>query len=91
MTFLACVSLETIKLAESVIFIGANAFDFCKKLKTIYSASTTPPDAVWDTFSEAPKDVVVYVPVGTMKAYSEANGWKYFWDFREMTQIRIHI
>jgi len=82
--FQVCVSLESITIPESVTSIGIYAFDFCRKLKTIYSASLTPPGTGENTFREVPRDAVVYVPAGAIEAYSQAKGWKYFFDFREM-------
>ncbi len=83
-----CSSLASITIPNSVEYIGGGAFA-CKSLRTIYSMSPTPPEACFDSFYSldycTPKDAVVYVPMGSKEAYSQATGWNYFSDFREMT------
>ena len=61
------------------------AFRGCTSLKTVYTEATTPPQAEVNTFGEVPADAVLYVPEGTKEAYSQAQGWNYFTDIREMT------
>jgi len=85
-----CYSLATVTIPSSVKSIGKLAFT-CESLKTIYSMSPTPPEtddsAFFSKFDDygAPKDAIVYVPEGSKEAYSQAKGWNYFSDFREMT------
>lgn len=40
-------------------------------------------------FEYVPKDVVVYVPAGTVETYSAAKGWNYFSDFREISDTGV--
>ena len=54
-------------------------------MKTVYSESTTPPQADRQAFKGIPGDAVLYVPVGTKETYSQARGWDSFTDIREMT------
>jgi len=81
---------KNVIIPDYVTNIGSYAF-LCESLKTIYSLSPTPPSADAEAFfnsynnSGAPKDAVVYVPVGSTVAYSRAREWNYFSDFREMT------
>jgi len=53
-------------------------------LKTIYSQPQTPPEVGGYAFLYVPEDAVVYVPDGSIAAYSAAKEWSRFFDFREM-------
>lgn len=53
------------------------------KLQTLTLESTTPP--VCPNFSnDQYLNVILYVPAGTLSVYQKADGWKYFFDIREV-------
>ena len=86
-----CESLTSVIIPNSVTSIGDMAFYECSSLKTIIALPATPP-TTWPgalTFEGVPQDAIVYVPYGTSEAYSQANEWSYFTDFREMTAFDI--
>ena len=79
-----CYSLDSIVLPPTLKHIGKSAFMNCTSMKKIYSQAHTPPtceDAV--VFIGVEQDTPVYIPVGTMDSYQNANGWKYFSNFIE--------
>ena len=82
--FLNCYSLDSIVLPPTLKHIGKSAFMNCTSMDKIYSLAQTPPtceDAV--VFIGVEQDTPVYIPVGTMDSYQNANGWKYFSNFIE--------
>ena len=53
------------------------------KLQTVTLESSTPP--VCPKFSnDQYLNVILYVPTGTLETYQKADGWKYFFDIREV-------
>jgi len=62
----------------------------CEALKRIISRSATPPAAYVSTFENVPADITVYVPAGSLTAYSEAEGWSYFTRFREGASVVLN-
>ncbi|MDE6197120.1 MAG: leucine-rich repeat domain-containing protein [Muribaculaceae bacterium] len=82
--FVYCQSLTSVTIPSSVNHIKVSAFHGCNKLQTIYNQNPTPQSLGKDVFYEVPRDVVVYIPKGSLDKYTEAKGWNYFTDFREM-------
>lgn len=89
--FRSCVKLEKVTLPAALMTIGCSAFDYCPKLREITCMAPVPPecineDAVLDfapVFTGFPRDIPIYVPMGSGKLYSEAPGWDYFTNFIE--------
>ena len=90
-TFSFCDNLTSVSIPASVTKIGQYAFSNDVNLKTIYDKNPTPQTIEKDAFSDVPKDVVVYIPKGSLNKYSEAEGWNYFTDFREMGTLDIAL
>ena len=63
-------------ISASVVSIGDRAFEFCDNLNTIYSKSIYPPNVGDNTFYYVPRDVNLFVPIGSVEAYKEAEVWK---------------
>lgn len=56
---------------------------YLTKLQTLTLESATPP--VCPKFSNNQYlNMILYVPAGTLEAYQNADGWKYFFDIREV-------
>jgi len=72
-TFYGCSSLTNITIPNSVTTIGSSAFDECSKLKEIYCTPTNPPTLVENKVFNS---IVLYVPMKSVDAYKQANGWK---------------
>ena len=80
-------NLETIILGSKVSEIEAGAFTRSISIETIQCKNPTP--AVWsklnETFaSEIYSTCTLYVPAGTLEAYKTADGWKNFFNIKEM-------
>ena len=80
-------NLETVIFGNKVSEIGQGAFWDCKSLNTIQCRNLKP--AVWDaldyTFStEIYSTCTLYVPAGTLEIYKAADGWKNFFNIKEM-------
>ena len=88
--FAGCNSLTTITLPSNISYIGDGALNCCG-LTSIVSKSPTPPTAynsLWEygydnSFMGVNRDIPIYIPIGTMDAYSNAPGWDYFTNFIE--------
>ena len=72
-TFQSCFSLANVTISSGVTSIGTNAFTADYGLGEIHLKPTTPPTvgnaAAW---SNVPTDCVIYVPTGTLSAYTSA-------------------
>ena len=88
--FAGCNSLTTITLPSNISYIGIGALNCCG-LTSIVSKSPTPPTAYnsqWEygyenSFMGVNRDIPIYIPVGTIDAYQNAEGWNYFTNFIE--------
>ena len=92
--FAGCNSLTTITLPSNISYIGIGALNCCG-LTSIVSKSSTPPTAYnshWEygydnSFMGVNRDIPIYIPVGTIDAYQNAEGWNYFTNFIEEEPI----
>lgn len=85
--FNSCASLQSVKIPASVNDIDIGAFGSCKALSSVYSYSTTPVDMSFagDGFWGVNKSTcILYVPIGSKKAYQVAMYWKDFTQIVEM-------
>ena len=88
--FALCDSLETIVLPSSISSVGDGALN-CTGLRSITCKSSTPPTAYnsqweygyYNSFMGVNRDIPIYIPVGTIDAYQNAEGWNYFTNFIE--------
>ena len=88
--FAGCNSLTTITLPSNISYIGIGALNCCG-LTSIISKSPTPPTAYnshWEygyenSFMGVNRGIPIYIPVGTIDAYQNAEGWNYFTNFIE--------
>ena len=88
--FAGCNSLTTITLPSNISYIGIGALNCCG-LTSIVSKSPIPPTAYnsqWEygydnSFMGVNRDIPIYIPFGTIDAYTIAPGWDYFNNFIE--------
>ena len=89
-----CDSLQTVVLPASLTYIGNHAFSYCR-LTAITSKALTPPTATYnpndpyyyDSFLGVIGTIPIYIPFGTIQAYSQAPGWNRFSNFIEEVPI----
>jgi len=76
--FAGCTGLTSITLGNSVSSIESNAFGDCTGLKEIHCKSLTPSKVDSYSFDINMTTCILYVPIGTIETYENANLWKYF-------------
>lgn len=77
---------DSIVFPESMVTIENNNCETWANLKKIYSKSPVPPYLDVKNFNEniTPKDIPVYVPIGSAEKYRIAYGWNYFTNYIEI-------
>ncbi len=84
--FLNCTNLTSVSIGSSVTVIESSVFSGCGNLKAIYCQNTTPPTIEENSFDQlAINTVILYVPVGTLSAYENADVWWQFLNKKELT------
>ena len=73
-----CESLTSITIPQSVTSIERMAFAGCDSLKSITLQNSIPPEIGEYAFDEISPDACFYVPMGSIDAYRNADGWKEF-------------
>ena len=74
--FFQCNSLSSITIPGGVTSIGTNAFQYCYGLSYIKFEPTTPPTVSnSNAFTSLPTDCILYVPSGTLSAYTTATNY----------------
>ena len=77
-------TLKSVSIGNCVTSIGESAFDNCASLEYIYVMAETPPSFYDSSFTKDHyMDAVLYVPIGCLEAYQNADKWRNFWDIRE--------
>jgi hypothetical protein len=80
-SFCSCDSLTSAIIGESVLLIGKGAFDRSRNLQNVTSCNPVPPKTYLGDklFSkETYENGILYVRSESVRAYSEAPGWKQF-------------
>ena len=77
--FAGCTGLGAVEIPKAVTAIGEGAFKDCASLSRVSVRAAVPPSIGKDAF---PKDnlVAIDVPVESMEAYGQADGWKEYAD-----------
>lgn len=70
--FSSCYSLISMVIPSSVTDIGSSVFEYCYGIRAIHFSSSTPPTAAADAFSNLPNKCRIYVPTGSLSAYTSA-------------------
>lgn len=73
-----CNSLTSVTIPKSVTVIENSAFRYCVGLVEIINEATTPQTVNRDAFYQVPTTATLYVPIGSIEAYKNADGWKNF-------------
>lgn len=88
--FRFCEAFEQLVFPATLKSLGAECCAYLSGLKRIYCLASEPPVCeesslhVGDTpFGGTPRDIPVYVPVGSAEKYRNAWGWDYFTNFIE--------
>lgn len=76
--FAKCTGLTSIAIPVSVTNIGQKAFENCTNISEFHCEAQTPPAANANTFSNVPTSATLYIPGGSLPAYSRAPGWNQF-------------
>lgn len=92
---------DSIVLPSTVKYLEGAPFRHVKGLKKIYSLAETPPvctidpqrftDSINPFDGSAPKDIPIYVPIGSAEKYRKAIGWDYFTNFIETSKLPAGI
>lgn len=76
---------DSVVFPESLEYLGGNSCRHWENIQKIYSKSPNPPFCDDDpsnighySFGETPKDIPVYVPIGSAELYRNAQGWSKF-------------
>ena len=73
--FAYCFGLKNVTIPESVTSIGSYAFYQCETLDSVYCKATTPPAGGDYMFTFNASGRKIYVPMGSVEAYKNAEGW----------------
>lgn len=73
--FEGCSSLAEVEIGSKVTLIEGDAFAECA-LTTVVCKAATPPATEWNTFGNAPAELVIKVPAASVAAYKAAECWK---------------
>ena len=82
--FADCYDLTSVTIPDSVTTIEYYAFYSCDSLTSVYCKATTPPAVVfeyyyeWYAFDENASGRKIYVPMESVEAYKNAEGWSYY-------------
>ena len=77
--FMGCYALSYVEISANCIMIGEGAFCNARALETVICRATTPPFLKTDNekksyvFDETHKNLVIYIPDGSMDNYTDPN------------------
>ena len=92
-------ALDSIVFPSTVEYIEGGAFRDLRYLQKIYSLSPNPPHCTEDHANPGkgpfhgftPKDIPVYVPIGSGEKYRQAFGWNYFTNIIETDNFPLGV
>ena len=77
--FKDCIGLENVVIGEGLTSLTYQIFQNCTALTEMTIKATTPPTMV-NVNTMPPNISIIYIPVGTLEAYSTATNWSSFAD-----------
>lgn len=99
-SFYWCSDIEGVTLSSSITSLGQEPFTKASGLRVVVSENPTPPKALWvqaDNVNTRPfsQDTYDYgtllVPEGSIDAYKQAEGWKYFKNVIALTTTEFTV
>lgn len=88
--FYGCSKLTSLTLGAGLTKIGESAFYNCEELASVTSKNPVPPVVTSWTFESVNKSTcLLFVPVGSLEAYSTADGWKEFVNISESEEAGV--
>lgn len=78
MAFQSCPYLTSVSILGSDVYIGDEAFSYCRNLKSFTIFATEPPKISDYTFIGSPEDMTLHVLPGCEEAYANAENWSRF-------------
>ena len=86
--FVNCTALKSVTLPADMRNIGNNSFDNCYSLERIICHAAEPPKlGANGCFAEVMPYIPVYVPMQSIEAYKNAEGWDYFFNFLPIDKL----
>ena len=81
--FAMCSGLTSVTIGNSVTTLGSNIFQLCNNLSEIISLNPEPPTSIEpgseaQVFTDANKEAMLRVPMGSEQAYNESPVWSGF-------------
>ena len=90
-TFADCSGFNgSLTIGSSMTKIEFQAFNGCSGFTSIISKTQTPPEAYW-RYSGISEAIPVYVPCGSLEAYSQVEEWNFFTNFHEFKPYNINL
>lgn len=80
-----------IELDAGITSIGDYAFYGCTNVQSITCYAATPPTCGAEVFGEVDKSIPLYVPEGSVEAYSNAGTWQEFIDIEAAEDLPMAI
>ena len=76
--FGSCSALTSVTIGSSVTEIGIGAFEYCTALTHVTCEAVNPPALGVEAFQSIPENATLYVPDGSVAAYSADEKWSVF-------------
>ncbi|MBQ0141740.1 MAG: leucine-rich repeat domain-containing protein, partial [Prevotellaceae bacterium] len=90
--FYGCDGLTSVTISNSVTTIGDFAFAHCTDLTSITCLTITPPTCGSNCFYNVNKSIPVCVPVRSVDAYKQADGWKEFSNIQaNLNEVYVYV
>ena len=84
-------NLTEVTIPASVESIGSSAFLYCRLLKRIINLNSNPQAITANVFTGVPTNATLYVPMGSVEKYSEAEVWSMFNDIVEIGEVKVTL
>ena len=89
--FGSCTALTSVTIGSSVTEIGIGAFEYCTALTNVICEAVNPPALGDEAFSDIPEEATLYVPEGSVAAYSADEGWNLFKKILSLNELPTSI